>query len=470
MSVIRAYFRSGVTAIVSKVLGVVTGFTDLFFLNRILGKEDFGIFFIALTVATTLGLIVGSPFSRLVLYHGSRAAESDANEHRRYAAMLGWTALFGMVVSIGLCIMAQPLAQLFNKPAVAFALVTLVPTVFLDALRWTIASRLQAHQQIVRMTVVSETSVYAARLVALPLVWALGGNMAGVGLAYAFASLVPVVLGFYYLPVMPTLARHFTRWDVQYAGRMFLTKTVTQNARTIDVLVVGALAKATAVADYALATRFASFLLTGKQLYQELLAARIGALLAADRKRDLDVEYHMGRLGGLVVALCGILGFMVIGPWMIPLFGDHPHTYSLFMILSAVMLVHVGTGNSGEYIYMSGMGGWTMVTNGLMLGVSWLGAVLMVPVWGIGGAAVSALLGPIVAEIVAYVLLRRVKNFRTIDRLSALSIALTGCGMIAGAYDFIPMSVSALTAAISVGICITAMWRIYKSGLVSDIK
>lgn len=465
MSVVKAYLRSGVTAVVSKVLGVVTGFTDLFFLNRILGKEDFGVFFIALTIVITLGLIVGSPFSRLVLYHGSRAAEGDATEERRYAAMLGWTVLLGLFATIALCLLARPAADVFNKSGVALVLVLLAPTVAIDAMRWTIAARLQAHQQIVRMTIVSETSVYAARLIGLPLVWICGGGIAGVGMVYVVSSIVAVGMGLWYAPVKPTLERHFTRWDVHYASRMFLTKTVTQNARTIDVLVVGALATAGAVADYALASRFASFLLTGKQLYQELLAARIGALLAADRKRDLDTEYHLGRLGGLVVAICGILAFMVIGPWMIPLFGDHATTYSLFLILSAVMLVHVGTGNSGEYIYMSGMGGWTMVTNGLMLGVSWLGALLLVPVMGIGGAAVAALLGPLTAEVVAYVLLRRTRDFRTVDGLSALGMAITGCGMIAGAYGFISMSAAAVTGFVSVLVCIYAIVRVYKTGL-----
>jgi len=96
---------------------------------------------------------------------------------------------------------------------------------------------------------------------------------------------------------------------------------------------------------------------------------------------------------------------------------------------------------------------------------SWLAALYLVPLWGSHGAALAALTGPLLAEVTAYVLLRRVKDFRTVDGVSALAMALCGAGIIAAGFGLMPVFAAALVTALAMGLCIWAGWRIVKEKL-----
>ena len=364
------YLKSGAVTLLSRIIFTVSTLGSLWFLSHILPKDGFGLFMLAYTMVMLVGGVVASGFHGVILYHISRATEKAKH-------VAGTVFVSGAIVGGlgGLCLYegAALVAQgIFNKPDLAHwfqALSILIP---LEVVKMMLLWYHRAEKRIALSVLGGESLPALLRIIALCLIYLIWNNPSLIVPGFIAAHVVTIIVLMpwrRFVDLRPS-ARAITKWDIGYGGKISLNALVNQPSRAFDMILAGVLVTAEAMADYALASRLAMFLLMGKQIFLPLLTPRIGHHLSTGNVAALKDEYNASRYIGFSLCLLGVLGFMIVGPFVLSLFGDgYGGAYNVFLALALSMMIRVAAGADGEVLNLSGHAGWTLASTLLSLGV-----------------------------------------------------------------------------------------------------
>lgn len=324
--------------------------------------------------------------------------------------VLGWYAL-SRAVSVGGS-SASPVRE-----AVDVAAPFLVAAVLLTI---TVAGT-RALGTVLPFAVVDRTLVPALRIVLL--VGGLGTGAVAVVLAWSVpwvvgavaASLVLVVVvrrrsarGSALLP-----PRELVRRILAFATPRTVSNGLDQMLIWADVLIVGALAGAAAAGMYGAAARFvfAGFIVV--TALRIAVGPRFSALVAQDDRRTLTELYSATAgwalvLGGPVYLTLATFSPVVLG-WLGDDFGDARLSMGLLCVGALVL---VGAGNVQTLLIMTGRAGLVMVNKTVVVAVNVTANVLLVPHWGIEGAAVAWVASMLLDTVLASVQVHRTTGVR----------------------------------------------------------
>lgn len=369
----------------AKIFAMLGTFAEIYFLNILLGKEGYGEFFYAFTIIMVIGIVIGGPMRSLILYRLSDQKDILTSAFMRSS--------FGLTIILGL--IAFTLTHLVGWSIWIIALAALTA---LEMLRVTLCAGLQAMQRIPTMTFYNTLLPYAFRMGVLFILTFLGWNsVTDIAGGYIIAFTLPVIIIAARYNILPSFSfKPFISSDLSYGVKTILTQLVHQNARYVDVIVIGSLGMMAATAEYGVALKFATVLLIGKQMVTGLITPRIAS-------GNIEPEYSIARFFEMSVALGGIIGFACIGQYLLPFFGDYDTVYTLFFLVAASMIPKVMTGCSAEFLYMKGHAGWVLITSVITLIVTVCAALYLVPKYGAVGSGLTAFIsGSIASFILAY--------------------------------------------------------------------
>lgn len=388
-------------------LGV--GFVAAIVLARVLGPADRGLLG-EMVAASSIGLIlfgVGIPLA--VTYYASRPGVS-------HGALLGnslaWT--------LGLCVVILPLAWLFHgQLADAFGegrggrvwvlAAALVPMTFLD---WT------THNQLVGMlrfglfnalTILARVLYLVAIVV---LVAVLGG---GVGAAVVATMLGSAVMVIGSLPTIlhfgrPRLERALMGAMTRYGARVQIGSFLQQANARFDVLILQGFRPLSDVGYYIVAQTIAELVLTAATAFQTSvlpLVAHDDGDLGRQRTTSTDSVRHYGILAGVATLFNAAFGTLVI----LFAYGAefHPAVLPFFILLPSIWFLGLGMVIQGD---LGGRG-----RPGLSSALTGLGAVatvafdlLLIPPFGVIGAACASVIAYTVFGVASLVALGRVAD------------------------------------------------------------
>lgn len=369
----------------AKIIAMVGTFAEIYFLNLLLGKEGYGEFFYAFTIIMVIGIVIGGPMRSLVLYRLSGRDEIITSNFMR--------STFGITILLGVVAFAVTSAIGWRVWIIALAALTL-----LEMVRVTLCSGLQAMQRIPTMTFYNTLLPYGLRTLMLAILAVLGlNNIADVAIGYTIAFAIPVVIIAARYKIIPSFSlKPFGKGDLSYGLKTILTQLVHQNARYVDVIVIGSLGMMAATAEYAVALKFATVLLIGKQMVTGLITPRIAS-------GNIEPEYTIARFFEMSVALGGIIAFAIVGLYILPFFGEYAIVYTLFFLVAASMIPKVMTGCAAEFLYMKGHAGWVLITSVITLIVTVAAALTLIPKYGAVGSGLTAFIsGSVASFILAY--------------------------------------------------------------------
>lgn len=460
----KSYLRAISAGGATQILTVTLGFLALWLTTLVLDKQAFGELMIGFSVVSILSLVLAAGPQGLVLYHVSRA--EIAQETFDVVATCLWLVLIiGVGVSAVLWSGAEALAALIGKPDLVGWLPLLVPFLVFDSLLRVLASWEQGRQRVVTTALFRDVvplAVRCALLAALPFL-SLSPSVAGTSAAIAYASGPAIALGL--LVVLQggetwRPGRRLGAWDWKYIAQLTLNGLATKPQRSIDVLLVGAFASATATADYAVASRLANVLLTAKQVVALLLVPRLGWLLARNDRAQLFGEFDACRGLIMLVALAGAIGFTLAGPLVLGLFGgqdDYATAFQVLLVLSVAMLVRGAFGNSGQLLNQAGMPAWTLASTLVASVVLILAMVAAVPAYGAIGGAVAVALSALLSNVLIAWALRARAGLSTMRASVVLSLAAASGVLLLTAYGTIGL----LAGAAALGVCWAGVLALY---------
>ncbi|MFZ5477956.1 MAG: polysaccharide biosynthesis C-terminal domain-containing protein [Myxococcota bacterium] len=365
---------------------------------RWLGVVELGVFAVvtsSVALATNL-LVAGLPRAHLLLTpaYGARG-EWDALKgfvRWAYRAVLVVNVPIAAVAALGVAFALGPRSPwLVACVLVPVACFVTVQQAHLQAWRRVVASRVTV--DVVRpLVAIAVVGVFATVSASPP-----DATVAVAAMTVAMATLVPVhaaiARGAAPEPLAHAVAAdRVAEWRAT-AAQFFghgVANVVLQQA---DVVLVGALAGARPAALYAIATRVGRLLLFALGAVNTAAAPMISSLHAGSRRDEVQAILRLGALANLGVCVVGGGGLYVAAPLVLSLFGaSFTEAAPALRILLAGYVVNAACGSIGLVVNLTGNQGVSLRILGVAAAANVLLDLLVIPRFGIeGAAAVSAL-------------------------------------------------------------------------------
>jgi O-antigen/teichoic acid export membrane protein len=385
-------------------------------LARWLGAAEYGTYAYLLSWVALLGMasVFGldtTIVSRLPTY-SSKAAWGQLRGLLRWANGLALGASIGMVVVVAVA--GTLLAGGTPPPAGWLLAGALVPLMALSRVQQ--AALRGLHRAVISQ--VPESVLLPATILGLVVAAAWSGwapPTAEYGLiAQALAGSLALALALWLVrravpsPARVVRARYEHREWLSTSGRMLLLSILgTLNAR-VGILVLGAVAAPQLVGQYAVAARGAGFIPLALNVTVLAMAPSIAVAYAAGQHARLQLLVRQMSRVALIGGVPFAVALILLGRSFLAIFGPgFEGAHTALAILSLGEVVNITAGPVATLLVMSGHE--RDAIRGLALGTTLNGGLclILIPEWGINGAAVAAAAGLALWNIVLWRSVRR---------------------------------------------------------------
>lgn len=398
--------RSVTFNVLGNVGSLVVGLLGAIMLARWLGPSDRGLLGIMLSVVD-LAMAVGSlgiPFA--VIYYASRA---DPPTRALLGNSLLCGILLGIVVVVAAWFFTEPLADLFGRGRGGedwLLAAALVPLAFFD---YTSHNQLLGQLRFGRFNVLTILAKVAGVVGIVLLVGVLGLGVAG-GLLASAAGSVVFIAG----SMRVILQSGAPRIDVALLRRLLhygmrgQLGTIFQLANTrLDVLLLGFFAPLSKVGYYVVAQSIAELVLVLGRSFQSSVLPLI-AHYEGDERQAVTTESSL-RNHGLIAALATILNVAFGTLLILFAYGAefHPAIAPTLILLPGIWFLSTGTVVGGN-LRGRGRPGLSSALAGLAVIVTVALDLLLIPSFGVPGAALASLAAYTVYGAVSLIALSKV--------------------------------------------------------------
>ncbi len=384
--ILKRYMQMGFVSVFSKISGGVAALAVLYLSNRILGKEGFGEFMLALSVCMLIGVTVSSFFSSLIVYHVSRG-----NLEKRVTELsLFWGGIAGLLCALILFEGSDLIADWMDKHPIASWLRLLSLMIPAYIMNFNLTSFYRARQSVEIMLMFQEILPAVLKALTLVLIWWFGWPQSWMAHGYTLSLLLPFVGLYFYAPIKPKIdfRGHIDLWDLKYSSMILLSQIVNKSTRNLVTVIIGFYATAAMVAEFVIAMRITQVLLLPKLMLAQLHVPRIGEKLGKKMHAELIEEYDAIRGTSLALTVFACVGLVILGPFVLNLFGPYEAAYPVLLLLCAASVVRAGFGDVGGFISMTGHSVAGLISNLVPILVLIAGFTLWVPLDAFGAGLV----------------------------------------------------------------------------------
>jgi len=476
--------RSGVLNLVGAGASAGLGFALTVAATRLFPDDVAGVFFVAMSaflIASTVAG-VGAGVGAVYLLSRRRATGQVAGLRAVFQVAVPPALVASVVVAASTWVATPHLAAVMvpDSPASAVGALRVVAVFIPPAVLFTLyVSALRGLGRTRPFVLLERLARPGMQLVAVVGVGLLAA--AGAGIVTAVWALPYVILSVTAMVWARSLRRRRERaagvtapepatradwWEFwRFTGPRAVTSVAKMALQRLDVILIGALMGPAPVAHYVAASRF---LVVGQMVNQSLGYAvqhRFAELFAVG---DLPAarRLYQTTTGWLIAAAWPLfLLCIVLAEPVLHLFGDtYPDAAPVMQVLSAVMLLAVACGMVSMVLEMAGRSVATLVQTLVALGANVGLNVLLIPHWGLLGAAAAWAAAIALNNLIPFAQLHRDYRMQPLGRGALIAMgASTACfGVVPGAaYWFAgdrPLILVAATVAGAI-LYLTMLWR-----------
>lgn len=407
-----------------RMVGAALGFALSLILGRLLGASGLGIYFSAIGLAVILRLVAGFGFDAVLVRYVAIAI--DAAEPRRATALLlqalRTVGIAAAVIGTGFIVVA-PLAQrllpdtnaLKDLPVQAIALLVLFMT-----LSETLAAGLRGSRQFIQSALVAAV---LPRFIAIIVVLLIGQSLTAVDtlLAQSLGCFIALLTGLWVWRRHHTLSAQNADTvdlkDMMTSSRTLWSSQIITSGLIpwVPVLVLAAFASDADAGILGLAARFITLL----RMFLSAINTVISPELAVRHKRgDLDGLKDLARKFAVVNTVFALVFIMLIGSFSDQLMGLAGPAFADFGMILIILLMgemaNAATGAAGFLLVMTGHESSVRKLTFFTLFVLILSCVILVPGFGIYGAAWATSIGVALQNLMLLYFCKRHLGFQTI--------------------------------------------------------
>lgn len=371
---------------------LASGLASLWLLTHILGKEEYGLYAVAQAAVLLVNLLSTLGLDRALLFRVAALEKSDkALVGGEFATSVMVIVLAsGVLFAAALFVGVIGLRAWFDVDPFWFFIFGL--TVPFNALV-AVLSAWQTGNDRAHVAQMLTPVVGVTQALLLVVAWLIAPGVTGVAMAVVMATILSTLLWLFVVP-----AGSFGRFkmplreDWAYALKLLLTRTAHEALLRCDIIMLGILSTSATVGEYAVAKRLAELAQMGNQLTGPVFAPRMRYALAAGDVSGLNYEYQQNRFISALAAFCLLILYYLLGQQLLMLFGDYVSAWPVLLMLVCGFLVSSLFGATGRYLNMAGYAGLTLLTTTAMLMINILLNVVLIPMLGAIGAALSTVI------------------------------------------------------------------------------
>ncbi|MGB3763554.1 MAG: polysaccharide biosynthesis C-terminal domain-containing protein [Ornithinimicrobium sp.] len=409
--------RGGAVTLVGSISSAALGFLLSVVLARLLGTGGSGVVLQAIAFFTIVLAVSRLGLDTTAVWMLPRLLHDERSQVRGGVVALLVPALVAplLVVGVWFLLVATsegPLLSTEVDRAVSFVVV-FVPA----AATMTVAlAATRAFGGVLPFNLIGNVGVPALRVIGVATAIGLGGGTAAAAVGWAAPWFVGTLLSVWVLgrqlrslepstwrPARPLAAR-----VVRFTGPRAVASGLEQSIIWLDVILVGLIAGAAAAGTYGIAARFVGAGVVVATALRIVVAPRFSTLLGQDRVAEVGELYAVTArwillFGSPVYLVLAVFSPTVLG-W---LGGDFSEGAAAMTILCLGSVALLAAGNVQSLLLMSGRSGWAAFNKLVVLGLNVVGNLILIPILGIEGAAITWVASMVVDTSLAVLQVRR---------------------------------------------------------------
>lgn len=393
--------KGGGITFAAKLFLMASRFVIAVLLARLLGAHEYGLYTLALSAATLCtGFALLGMDAALVRYVAIAVGRRD--ETALWGTLqlgVGISLLVSTAISIGLFALAYPVAELvFREPALAPLLQIASAIVPLLTLVEVLSSASRGFKRMEYSALAQFIAQPIVRLVLTLTLALLGLSATAAVVIYGLAAGAAALILLFFLNRQFSLrrplreARRDTRSILGFSLPFWLSSMITTFQGNVQTLLVGALSSVAGAGIFAMADQLNSL---GNLFSSSInISARpvIAELHDRGDREQLGHIYRTAAKWALTVNLPVFLTLVAFPAPILSIFGeDFTQGATAMALLACANLVNVGTGMGGIILDMAGYTRLKLVNSVARLVLHLSLDLLLIPRWGILGAAVTVL-------------------------------------------------------------------------------
>ena len=402
VSSLQGLFEGGSTLLLASAFGSGMNYLFMMFLARQLGMEEFGLYALGITVFNTLLLLLTTGVdSGTVKFVSDRLAFGDHSAARHMAV---WTCLIvagvGLILALSLALAATPVATYaFGKAGLApilFLLAWALPFAMVTTL---LLAASQAYQSVRAIALVrylwEPLGKWSSAALALAAGWGLVGVVGGLVMTFIISALLAAMILVRVAQIPPhavtTISQNDARTFAAFCFPLLAANLFGVVAPRMDVMLLGYWASSVDVGQYLIAFQTAAVLALVLGAFDVVFAPVMSRAWARRDEAELGDAYRaLHRLTAMATVPVFVLVIIFREEVLALVGGGTSGASAALAILASGYLVNAMLGGASTVLLMTGRSRIVLL-NTIVYGIGLgLGATLLIPQWGMVGAAVAA--------------------------------------------------------------------------------
>ncbi|TFC89110.1 flippase [Cryobacterium sp. TMT1-21] len=410
--------REGAAGFLGAATSAFMGFVLTVVLARVLGDTGSGVILQAIAVFTIVLSLARAGMDSVAVWIMPRLSANDPSKIRGTLAMMFLvTAACGIVCAIGMIALAPTFALSGDRHAADVAQAIAAAGWFLPAgaLMLVALAATRGLGGVLPYVSVGSIAMPSLRTGGVWLVAIAGGSLVAVTVAWAAPVVIALVAA---LVVLGFQVRRHERaaglrgvWRVQpalrtsvvmYALPRVLSAGLEQSILWLGILIVGFLAGSASAGVYGGASRLVAAGFIVDTALRIVVSTRFSALLFAKKFADIEHLYRTAAIWLVLISTPIYVVLAAFAPVVLRLLGPGFEAGAGVLVILCVGAVLTFTaGNIHSVLLMSGRSGWAAFNKAVVLVINVLGNVILVPLIGINGAAISWALSMLIDAMLA---------------------------------------------------------------------
>lgn len=429
--------RSSVLSFAGSATSALMGLVLIVVLGRTLGDVGAGVVLQAVAAFTIALGAARLGMDSTALWILPRLLEGEKELVRPTGRfLLTVSAVGGALGALGLLAVAHVMETTASGTAAAAALRSIAVFLPFAAVMLTALAATRAMGKVTAYVLVGSVALPTLRPAAIAVTVALGGTAVAAGLAWAVplipaAAAAVIVLAVQMHRLDTTPLPGFFRSKVpsqasRYAAPRVISSTLEQLLIWLSVLIVGLVAGSGAAGIYGAAARFVAAGLVVDTALRVVVAPLFSRLLHRRETAELEDLYRTAAIWLVLFSAPVYLLLAIFSPTVLSLLGDGfvaGATVLTIMCLGA--LLTFSAGNIHSVLLMSGRSGLAALNKAVAVATNIALIVVLVPLWGITGAAVAWVVASALDAVLATVEVRLLLRLSISPRPALRPLLLT---------------------------------------------
>lgn len=391
----------------------VCGIGILFFLHLLLAnvlKDQYGIYAYVISWVAVLGIVSVLGMDILAVRY-----VSEFRTHKQWGLLrgllqvvFGGAFLTSLLVGVGMAVLAgfwpAPLSPQLRYSLIIAGIVIIPLVAFLDVTRGVMQGLLHVTWAFLPRTFFSPLFLIVVIVglfyfgIPLSASWVLGVQAISFGFALAI-SLLNLRHFLRQETIQASPERKTKEWLCISIPMLFVSGFVIINTR-MDILMLGAFQDTTQVGIYSVAVQVSQLAHFVHVAICSMVAPLISSLYSQNRREALQRLLAWATLGGVVFTVPLSLVMLIFGRSILGMFGSSfVDGYEALLILIVGRCLCTLSGTTGQLLQMTGHQKNALYIFGVSLLINFLLNALLIPSWGMIGAAVATMISAIIREI-----------------------------------------------------------------------